>query len=421
MNDSDDLKATRYLKQIGLAVAALLILYGLVQLFNYFSDVLSISLNYVLLLALQILMAVILIFVGTRVYKLTRNIRLVDIFNRHRPQTMAIMLGFICLIPLLLLPLPASSLFGAAMLYPQHKPISFGYTLGYEWDEQEGALISLTTEEYFPNAGFQVLYDFERVADPNLRGWIIVPYSIYERPGMLYEEVFSPAKARVDLGNISNGDYVLTVVMSGGTDTYYVHKTPQLFSLDAGWLNYGKLESKTDFEKRLDGYTVEYIGYPIIDNSTKQFIANQIRHCGGTNLIFENGSTDGWVVDVKFLFSGDKSSLRYIITQLDMNNIDYFVGISSNTGWSIQTSQYRFTVTLKSVENASLVKDILLSRHLLVFEQSSEGFDGWNNATILKGSSAPLGKTWAELRGDLIQNISNETNLMYETDFYVSY
>jgi hypothetical protein len=330
-------------------------------------------------------------------------------------------MGLLCLLPLILLPSPISSSFISMLLKPHHQSISFSYRLGYSWDEQDGAKLWMATKTIYPHFGVQILYDLEPVAEPKLQGWVMIPYSIYDPPGM-HEQVLSSAAAYgLDLGNITNGDYVFKVVMSAGIDTYYIHKTDQVFSADAGWVSQGELVAETDFEKRLDGFTVECVGYPIVDNRTKQFIADQIRQTGGTILGIENGSTDGWVADLHFFYSGDKSNLRHIITQLDMNDTDDWVKISSNTHWFTQTSQYWFTIALASPENANSVMNTLLEQHLIVFKQNNERFSRWENATVLKGSSASLDKTWGELRENFIQSISNKTSMVYETDFYVSY
>jgi hypothetical protein len=422
MSDLENLKVKKYLKQTGLAVAVLLILYGVAYLFNYFSDLINFSPNYVLWMLFQIIMVILLIFIGTRIYAFSKAIRLGDFFRQHRSrsQIAATALGFIAIIPFILFPLPASPWFHSAFFRIDHEPISFRYRLYYAWNQQSGASVRISTVAEFSHGGVVILYDITPIYDFRLEGWIIVPYSLYDAPG-LHIEVISPASAVVQLGKIMSGEYVLKIVMSDGTDTFYVQKTDQVFSVTEGVVTEGELVGKNEFEKRLDGFRVEYVGYPVIDNVTKQCIIDRICELGGAILGTENGSTDGWVVYLNFLYAGDESNLRHIITQLAFNNTGYWIRIQSNTGWLCQISQYYFSIAIRNSESSSTVEDILSREHLIVFEQKNEDFLGWSNATIFYGSSATLDKTWAELRENFIELVSHETSMIYWKDFWVSY
>jgi len=148
---------------------------------------------------------------------------------------------------------------------------------------------------------------------------------------------------------------------------------------------------------------------------------DNIDHLGGIIQGTENGSTDGWVVYLNFLYTGDVSNLRHVITQLAINNTEYWIRIESNTGWFSQVSQYYFTVAIGDPKNLDKVRGVLLQQHLLIFDQETESFLEWKNSTVIHGSSAAIDKTWSELREGCIQLISNEANMTYWTDFWVSY
>jgi hypothetical protein len=422
MSDMDNQKVTKYLKQMSLAIAILLILYGVAYFLNYFLDLVNFSLSYLIWIFFQTVLAIILIFIGTRIYMLSRTSRSGNLFHngKFRPQIAAIAMGCLSILPFILFPLPPSPWLHSIFFRPAHQPISFSYRLGYSWDHQSGASIHISTVAEFSHGGVTILYDIEPIFGSRVQGWSIIPYRIYDSPGG-HIEVISPAIASIQLGKIMSRDYVLKIIMSDATDTFYVQKTPQTFSLEEGIVTKGKLVEKNNFEKRLDGFRVEYVGYPVIDNNTKQFIINRICQLGGVVLGTENGSTDGWLVYLNFLYAGDEINLQHIITQLANDNTGYWIRIQSNTGWFRQISQYCFSVAVGSLENSNTIKNILLREHLLVFGQKNESFLNWENSTIFYGSSAPLDRTWCELRDNFIQLISNETNLKYWMDFWVSY
>jgi hypothetical protein len=411
MIDGDDKRAIKYLKQMTLAIAILLILYGAAYLLNNFLDVINFSLSYLVWMFFQIVLAVILIFVGTRIYMLSKTGLGKLVHNRkYRSKVVGTAIGCLCFLPFILFPLPR----------PVHQPISFSYRLSYSWDDQSGATVFISTVAEFAHLGVTILYDIKPIFASWMRGWYIIPYSIYDSPG-IHAQMIGRASVSIPLGNLGSGDYVLKIVMSDATDTFHVQKTPQRFSIEQDVVTRGQLVDKSEFEKRLDGFRVEYVGYPIIGNTTKQFIANRIRLLGGVVLGIENGSTDGWVVYLNFLYSGGQIDLQHIITQLASENTGYWIRIESNTGWFRQISQYCFSVATNHFEKSDAIRNILLEEHLLIFGQKDEQFLDWENSTILYGSSAPLDKTWGELRDDFIKLLSNKTNLEYWKDFWVSY
>jgi hypothetical protein len=141
------------------------------------------------------------------------------------------------------------------------------------------------------------------------------------------------ATVSIPLGEIKDGDYLLKIRMSDVVDTFHVRKTASTFSVEKVLVTEGKLIGKTEFETRLDGFRVDYVGYPKIDNGTKQYMIDQIVHLGGTILGTENGSTDGWLVYLNFLYTGDVRNLAYIITHLPWNSTGCWIRIESNTCW----------------------------------------------------------------------------------------
>jgi len=105
--------ATRYMKQVFIAVAILLVLYGIAQLLNFLLDLSNFPSGYYLFLLFQIIVAVLAIFIGFRVYSLARTIKLTNltkIWQAERFQILTLLLGSLPLLPLMLYPLPHSSL-----------------------------------------------------------------------------------------------------------------------------------------------------------------------------------------------------------------------------------------------------------------------------------------------------------------------
>lgn len=234
----------------------------------------------------------------------------------------------------------SSSWLYAWFFQPTHQPISFSYILDYNWEYQNGASIRISTVTKFTHFDVTVLYDLmplRSLFGSWLLGWAITPYAIYDPPGA-HPQMVGPATVEIPLGEIKDGNYVLKIRMSGAVDTFYVRKTAHMFSIEEGRATNGKLVGKNEFETRLDGFRVEYVGYPEIDNGTKQYIIDRIARLGGVIQGTENGSSDGWVVYLNFLYSGDVSNLNDIITHLPANDTRYWIRIESNTGWFSQVS-----------------------------------------------------------------------------------
>lgn len=103
--------AMKYLKQVSIAVAILLVLYGIAQLLNFLFDLANFPGAYYLLALFQIIAAVLFIFIGFRVYSVAKTIKsanLANLWEMGRNQIHALLLGSLALLPLMLYPLLSS-------------------------------------------------------------------------------------------------------------------------------------------------------------------------------------------------------------------------------------------------------------------------------------------------------------------------
>lgn len=408
--------AMKYLKQICVAVAILLVFYGVVHLLNFLSDLANIPISYYLWILFQIIVAILIIFVGFRIYSVAKTIKLTNVtqlWKEARSQILVLLLGCLTFLPLALYPLPASSSLYLQLSQPNpaHTPISFPYKLDYRWNLQSGGSIRMYTTYEFPRS-CQILVDVIPISS----GWIILPYGIEVGHAL----IIGPAMAQIELGTIDNGNYIFKVMMSDTIDVFEVHKTDNKFWLEEVRATRGAVVQKSEFEKRLDGFKVEFIGYPNIDNETKQFVLESIQEKGGA-IIDTKSYFEGWSVDVYFYYGSDLSYLRQIITEIAKKHPEYWIRISSNTGWLVQISQYNFAVIVRRPEDADSVMKLILRKGLWIFKQKRVQFFEWKDAVKFYGSSAPLDRTWFELREDLIESISQELGLQYRNDFWVSY
>jgi len=408
----------KYLKQICFAVAVLLVLFGIVQILNFLSDLANIYVSYYLWIAFQIVAAILIIFIGFRVYSIAKTIKatnLTQLWREMRPQFLGLILGCSILLTVTLYPVPASS-----PIYPQifqpysgHYPISFPYRLNYRWNLESGGAIQMYTTYAYPTMPYRILIDVVSIS----QGWVIIPYEIDGSNAIL--QAFGPASAEIELGMIENGNYIFKVVMSDAIDIFEIHKTNNKFWLEEVRVTKGTVIQKSEFDKRLDGFKVEFIGFPNIDNKTKDFVLESIQEVGG-EIIHTESYYEGWTVCVYFYYGGDLSNLRQIIIELAKDNRWYWIRISSNTGWFAQPSQYRFLIIVRP-ENADSVMELILQKGFWIYEQKREQSWKWEDSVKLDCSSAPLNKTWAELRENLIKSISEELGLQHWEDFWVSY
>ena len=407
-----------YLKQVCFAVAILLVLYGIVQVLNFLSDLANIYVSYYLWIAFQIIVAILIIFIGFRVYSIAKTIKttnITELWRRAQPSFLVLLLAGSALLSVTLFPLPASYFVCLQPFRPYfaHNPISFSYRLNYRWNLQSGGSIHMYTTDIYPTTPYQILFDIVLTSN----GWIFIPYKIDGSNALC--EALGPARAEIELGMISNGDYVFRVVMSDANDLFQIHKTDDMFWVEEIKVRKGSVIQKSEFEKRLDGFKIEFIGFPNIDDETKNFVLESIQEIGG-ELIETRPYAQGWSLHVYFYYRTNLSNLRRIIIEVAKDHPEYWIRISSNTGWFAQTSQYRFTVVARS-ECANSIMELVLQKGFWIYEQKREQFLQWKNPVKFCCSSAPLNKTWAEFREDLIKSISEELGLEYWEDFWASY
>lgn len=430
MSNTSKEATARYLRQIFIAAAILLVLYGIMQMLSFLSDLTNVATSYWGWIIFQIIAAIFIIFIGLRVYSLAKTIRsanLTQLSRGTRPQLLGLFLAFLALAPIMSFPLSAASPFHPLILRPDlvHTPISFPYKLYYGWNYQDssyyqsgGYVLMLTTRDY-PSTPYKILADVISVS----RGWVIVPYEVDGSNAFL--QSVGPAEVRIELGTIENGEYLLKVVMSNAVDVFTIHKTDYEFWIEQVKASKGDVVEKSGFDKRLDGFAVHFSEYREIDNETKSFVSESIREIGGqildTKPAFEGSTT----FNLDFYYRGDFSSLQQIVIQIARNHPEYWIGIMSNTGWYALTVMYNLAVVVRNPENADSVKQLILQKGLMIFEEKRERFIDWNDAIRFSCSSTPLNTIWTkEMREDLVKLISQDLGLkegsMEEDDFWVS-
>jgi len=394
-----------YLRQISIAVAILLVLYGIVKLLNFLSDLAKIDLSYYLWTTFQIIVSLLIIFIGFRVYSIAKMLRLVDfvqLWREARPQLLALVLGVMALLPAVN---PIYSSYSDLI----HNPISFSYKLDYRWNSQSGGSIHMYTTFIYSSSPYQILIDIKTTS----QGWTIIPYEIDGSHAYLC--MLGPAHVEIVLGMIENGDYVFKVLMSDALDLYKIHKTNNSFWIEEINAINGFVVQKNDFEKRLDGYKLVFQIFPDIDNETKDFVLERVEEIGGvivgTEILYE-----GREVHVYFYYEDSFSSLRQIILDVAREYPEYMIAFHSNTGWYTLTGQYTFKVGSKP-HYADLIKEVILQKGLRIYKQGTSG-------TYIEFyvSSADIGKTDLEIRQELINSILEKLGLKEQTnDFYVTY
>jgi len=333
MSEETDREAMKkYLGQTFVAVALLLVLYGFVQLLNIVSDLTNVYISYNWWMLFQIIAAFLIIFIGVRIYLMARKTKFANLSKfwcEIRLQFLSLSLALLSVAPFVLYPMPASSSLYPPMFQPYsiHNPISFYYKIDYRWNLGSGGTILLYTAHGYHCCNFVVLVD---VITVDGYGWIVVPYEIY-RPKICLP-AFGPAKAKIELGMIENGEYILKVVMSDTIDLFKVHKTQNKFWVEEVRVKYGMVVQKSEFEKRLDGFKITFIGFPEIDNETKEFIRVSINEIGG-KIVETKSYFEGLSVEWFFYYEGALSHLRGIIRKIVEKHPEYMIGIYSNTGW----------------------------------------------------------------------------------------
>lgn len=139
----------------------------------------------------------------------------------------------------------------------------------------------------YPTMPYRILIDVISIS----QGWVIIPYEIDGSNAIA--QAFGPARAEIELGMIENGNYIFKVVMSDAIDIFEIHKTNNKFWLEEVRVTKGTVIQKSEFDKRLDGFKVEFIGFPNIDNKTKDFVLESIQEVGGEIINTESYYEDG--------------------------------------------------------------------------------------------------------------------------------
>lgn len=413
----------KYLRQICVAVAILLILYGAMQLIDRLSSLVNIYVSWYLWIVFQIIAAILIIFIGLRLYSLGKTIMAANFTQRRseaRPYVFALLLGGLALLPVTLLPLPSSNglYAGPLQLHVLHKPISFSYRLHYRWNHQTGGSILISTTRRYSHGGIQILLDIIPVGELKLVGWVVIPYEIYDSPGA-HPCVISPAVGSIELGNLENGVYSLRILMRGATDVFAVHKLHNAFSLEEVRVSKGTVAPKSEFEKRLDGFRVRSFGASNISSEVENFVLDRLRGIGGV-IDAAQSQFEGESVDVSFYYGGDLADLRQIIAEIANDQPKYSIRIDSNIGWLAQSSQYNFLVVARP-EKADSIRALILQNGLMIYDQERAQFYHWDDSIKFYCSSAPLNVVWAELRNELLDSISQKLGLQCGQDFWISY
>jgi hypothetical protein len=404
--------SNKNVKQILFALATIITLFGLFYLIDDLSNLFNFPISYYLWAIFQLIIALLVIFIGFRMFKIGKNLEFSKTFhnlNIGQIAVVAVALGLIIPSTVALSSSGTGAIFGA--LPHLHDPISFGYTLHYGWNYATGASVTISTLEEFGHLGVQILFDVRRIGLFRTLEWVITPYQIHDTPGA-HCLMIGPASGTLELGMLSKGVYTLKIAMSDGTDVFIVHRTDDKFWIDECRVTIGSLEQKNSFERSLDSYTLNYIGFPNIDNNTKNYVDSRLKEIGA---VFDGSNYfDGWSVEFYFKYPGDTAKLSKIILDLAKKQQNIMVEIRSNTGWQTLTWIYDFVVDIKP-QFRDMATKVILEKGLQILSQGS-----WGNYTQLNLSSAPLEKDRCEVRPDLVQAFLDAGLEQYD-DFYVSY
>ena len=404
----------KFMKQILLGIAMILILFGLFYLIDNLSNLFNFSISYYLWTFFQLILALLIIFIGIRVYSVGKHLDSainIKFRNLRLSQILALVTGSLILTSLVMSPLSAASL--GQMFQHTHAPIQLNYYLNYQWNYATGASVTIATRFVFGHIGVQILFDVTKIGIFKTQGWIMTPYQIYDPPGILHALMLGPATGTLKLGRIDNGVYTLKIVTQDATDVFSVHKTDNEFWIEESRVIRGSLEQKSQFDRSLDEYTLGYIGFPNINNETKSYVTSKLTEVGA---VFGNTTeySDGWSVDINFKYSGDTAKLSKIILEVAKRQPDYMVDITSSTGWRALTWIYKFAVDIVP-QHADAARRIIVKMGLTIL---SEGI--WGNYTQINISSAAIEKIRYDVRPELVQAFLDAGWKQYD-DFYVSY
>ncbi len=326
MDEAAQKAVSKHLKRIAYVVAAVLILYGVLHLLNIVSGFTDFSISPYLWVLFQIVIAALLIFVGFEVYSLARTIKRRGTFQHWSEPRLALRtcaVGFMVLLAITLYPFPTLNLFPVP-LYSSHEPISFSYTLRPLWSYKLGGFVEIITRRGYSVFPYRVFMDVIFVR----QGWIAVPYKIALQKGSVVGNMAGPAVGGIVLGNITDCDYFLKIMMSNVVDLFRVRRQGNKFWVEEAEASMGSVVQMSDFEMRIDGFTVRF------DSETSEQVVLQVLDLinqAGAEIIDAYSPQDP-TRNIRFYFDGSFSKLKDIIQYLTEQYPDIWIDILSNAG-----------------------------------------------------------------------------------------
>jgi len=414
--------AMKYLKQICIAVAALLIFYGVLRLLNFLSDFTNVTVSYYFWIFFQVIVAFLIIFIGVRVYSVARTIEQISLgqwWHEARPHLLVLLLGCIALLPITLYPLPFSNLSNTQPFQPYsaNRPISFDYRLDCGWDFQTGGSIEMYTVQVYPTMPYLILVD----VIPTNQGWIVIPYKIDGSNALC--EAFGPARAEIKLGMIGNGDYVFKVVMRDATDLFQIHKTDNRFWAEEVRASMGSVVQKSEFEERLDGFT---IGYGWAESNEIRFYALDLIMGAGGEIIDTSIPEYPNPISIRFYFDDTFDRLSNIILDLAQQYPNSSISIHGNDKNYASTYEYVGTVFV-SPEYADNMRSLITTYGLVIYnEEIYKTYTTRQRKYVefieIHVSSAPMEQPFSAIKSEIIERIQNELGLEFgfNNHFFVS-
>jgi hypothetical protein len=160
------------------------------------------------------------------------------------------------------------------------------------------------------------------------QGWIAVPYKIALQKGSVVGNMAGPAVGEIVLGNITDCDYFLKIMMSNVVDLFRVRRQGNKFWVEEAEASMGSVVQMSDFEMRIDGFTVRF------DSETSEQVVLQVLDLinqAGAEIIDAYSPQDP-TRDIRFYFDGSFSKLKDIIQYLTEQYPDIWIDILSNAG-----------------------------------------------------------------------------------------
>jgi len=307
----------------------------------------------------------------------------------------------------------------AYIVLHHREAMSFAYELDYSWHYSKGGHLIITrTDKTYTTQPIHILAEVTTLSN----GWLILPYNILTR-GLL--TVLGPAKAEINLGNITDGNYTLSVIMRDAVDEYEVHKTYNMFWVKEINSTYGMVVEKEEFEKCLDGFTVEFMDARFVDHQVnsskmKDYTLSRVEALGGT-IVDEYRYTPTDSLLVRFYYQGELQDLAQIIIDLAKMDPSLHIAIFSNTQWRILSwTLYDFVILVYKLDSFGDIKNVLHEEGLKIANEDTYGGsrEGEVYYTIY-ASSLPTEKVATEVQNDLINTISEKLELTYNVDYVI--